>query len=634
MTMSSGILQAYLIDALTTKGRLRHEELLKRHQDALLDHELYSDDGGFLTSLSFYSAILDRTDEVLFRYMSSVEKDQLCYELQVTYLLLLTQKEYELRHQKTENKGDYNNKITRCEALLDALNPQWQAIIEKAPEQNYSTDGKPVKYLGIPLAKEFAEKLNEFIDSGKSKTIRSYLGALNEKRLYWVWGSSFLKTMLSLVPDTFYNARQAGDVVRTPDLYTGTLSWGLYYFRFSLNFFLLLKHTVAHPWMSDDEAAIPWYERFQSQWTQRKFTLLNDSLWATANLLCFFWLNGGGVMGAAGDALTIALLLFDVSVAVWDFAEQQAVHKAQLAQYDADLKALNAKRDLILGHDETSELQKSQLAMQIRTLERAQKECIKNWELQKLGLCNNLAYAVGLMLAFVVLAMPFAPISAATALTLSVVGAVLCFTFTVINNAIRGGIELYKTHNAINDNEEVFVEKLRLLQSILKEHPQLGDNQKKLLFLEIKKFDAQTEHQRQMAVLQSMHLIRSIMLEAFIPAVIFSCLVFFPLSIGLGALGGALGLAIASNLLINALCTPNNELLTVQPFDPKEYAAFCALAQDEHKSTKDYHAFFKRKENALVKTITVATAADNKVPERSDEEPPQDDLVTAGRPSN
>ena len=608
MITSSGILQSYLIDSLNAKNKLRHEELLKRHHEELLKNNLYSVDGGFLTPLSFYAGILADTDEILISYMSPEQKAQRTHDLQVAYLLLLTQKEFELRHQKTENRAEYIEQIKKCETMLDKLNPAWQERIDKAPEQAHFSDGKPVKYLGIMLGKEFAQQL---VDSGKCKTIREYVGALNGKRLYWVWGSSFLKTMLSLVPEGFRNAVQAGEIVKIPDPYTGCLSWGLYYFRFSMNFFLLLKHTVQHPWMSQDEIDEGLFNRFSTQWTQRKFTLLNDSLWATANLLCFFWLTGKGVLGTAGDALTVVLLLFDTSVALWDFAEQQTLHKAQIQQYEHDIGLLDAEIKKLIGDDDESKAQKLQLEMQKNALERDKKECISNWALQKIGLYTNIAYAAGLMAAFVVMTMPFVPIAAGLASTLGVVGAVVCFAMTVINNAVQSGIEIHKTKSALQNNEDNFMVQVNLLKKqVFLKKIKFPDDAKKLLFLEIKRLDAKTEYQQQTVSLQIAHLIRSIMLEAFIPAAIFSCLVFMPLGIGLAALAGGLALAMASNLLINASFTPDAEMLKVKPFDVDEYNGFCALLQED-KSSKDYHAFFKSKAAVLTYEAQTLAAKDD-----------------------
>ena len=602
MTASSGILNSYLIDAFTANAELRHDELLKRNLD--------KKGGDFLTPLSFYLDIMGNVDTVMIPYMSDERKDQLRHDLKVANLLLLAQKQYELTHQKTENRKKYDASIKQCQELLDALNPSWQKVVATAPEQIYFTDGKPVKYCGIPLAQEFVDKIMEFMDR-KTKGIKEALGAFNEKRLYWVWGSAFIKTMLSLIPEDFFNAKQAGEIIKTPDPYTGALSWALYYFRFSLNLFLLLKHTIKHPWMSKEEGDTPWFDRFKAQWAQRKFTLLNDSLWGIANMVCYFWLTGK-VLGPWGDALTILLLIFDVSVAIWDFAEQQAQHEAQMQQYDNDIKALlAAKKKLLtdaLAKDEEEKDRKLkiyQLQMQLNALERAQAKCVKEWELQKLGLYNNIGYAVGLTIAFVLMTMPFMPITAATALTLGVVGAVLCFALTVIASAIRGGIEIYKSKEAIKDAKRGFADHVGLLKAMLIKNPNLNDNEKKLLYLEIKKYQAETEYQKKMVMFQSIHLVRSIIIEAFVPAIIFSCLVFLPMGIGFAALGAALGLAIVSNLLINALFKPNEKMKELAPFDAKEdkkYEEFCRLVT-KGSDTKAQHAFFKAKKvEEVVKT--------------------------------
>lgn len=592
MTTSSGILQSYLIEAFNTKAALDYEELLKRNRE--------NKAGDVLSPLSFYLSILANTDSVMIAYMGQVRKEQLSHELKITYVLLQAQKQYELTHQKSENSKQYDAQMKQCAELLDALDPTWQAMIAKAPEQAYLSPEKPVAWCGIPLAQEFAAKMVEVMDR-KTKTIKEALGAFNEKRLYWVWGSSFIKTMLSLLPEDFYNAQQAGEVIKVPDPYTGTLSWSLYYFRFSLNLCLLLKHTIKGPWMSKEEAQMPWYERFQSQWAQRKFALLNDSLWGTANLVCFFWLNGK-VLGPWADALTIVLLVFDISVALWDFAEQQTQYNAEMAQYDQDIAALITAREKLLAAaltDAETEVERKltayQLQMQVNSLVRAQKRCARDWELQKLGLYNNIGYAVGLMLAFLVLTTPFMPIAAPVAATLGVAGAVLCFAFTVISSAIKGGIEIHKSRHALKEAKQEFQDQVALFKERLKVNSNLNDDEKKLLYLEIKKLQAESAYQKQMIILQSVHLVRSLMINVLIPALIFSTLVFLPLGIGIAALGAALGLAIASNLLVNALFAPDAKMKELpSELNEKEYTDFCKLVARE-SSSKEQHAFFKPK---------------------------------------
>jgi hypothetical protein len=586
MTTSSAILHSYLVEVFGANAEveLKHEELLERN--------LQQKGGDFLTPLNFYLGIMADTDPIMTPYMSDEQKNQLRHDLKIAYLLLCAQKQYELTHQKTENRKRYDASIKQCETLLDRLNPLFK---EKTPEESHFADGKPVKYLGIHLAKEFSEKIVGMMDR-KTKTIKETIGAFNEKRLYWVWGSTFIKTMLSLSQEDFYNTKQAGEIVRSLDPYTGALSWALYYFRFSLNLFLLLKHTIKGPWMSKEEAETPWELRFQGQWNKRKFGLLNDFLWGPANTAGYFWLRG--VLGPWGDTLTIFLLIFDISAALWDFAEQEAQYHAQMEEYEREIEALEQiKKELSEKSFANEEEQKEnklkiyRMELQINALKRAQATCDKNWNLQRWGLYNNIGYAMGLMLSFVALTMPFMPLDKATALTLGVVGAVLCFTFTVLANSIRGGIEIYKSQEAIKDAKRGFDEHVGLLKELIKTNPDLNDNQKKFLYLEIKKYKIETEYQKQMIALQTAHLIRSTMIEALFPAITFVSLVFLPMGIGFAALGAVLGFAILSNLLIDALFKPDPKMKELS-FDEKEYREFCALINKE-EDPKVQHAFFK-----------------------------------------
>lgn len=84
--------------------------------------------------------------------------------------------------------------------------------------------------------------------------------------------------------------------------------------------------------------------------------------------------------------------------------------------------------------------------------------------MNKLSLISNIAYAVGLMLAFVLLTMPFLPVAAPVAATLALAGAVVCLALTIINNAIKGGIELYTTHQTRKEIKEELDLKVDLLK--------------------------------------------------------------------------------------------------------------------------------------------------------------------------
>lgn len=597
MAASSLILESYLQTFEMDKmDELRRNQMV----DSLIAYNKGLKGVDFLTPLGYYLEILENTDQVLFSYMSKEKKDRLLRDLQATYLLLLAQKRHEQTHQKTENLASYDSSINKCQQLIDALNYKKVCEaqnIEPAPEHGYATDGCPVKYLFIELAQWFAEKI-ESMASRKTKTIKEAMGWFNEKRLYWVWGGGLLKTVLALLPTEFFNAKQAGEIVKAPDPYTGGLSWGLYYFRFFLNMYLLLKHTIKSPWMSEEESQTPWTERFVTQFHQRKFTLLNDFVWATGNCLCYFVLTGKGALGTWGDVLTLALLGFDICLAIWDFEEQRTKFLKEMENFDREIsivKDLIKNSEADLDSNETDQKRLREYYHQLDGLERARKHCIRDWEDNGRSLAINICYAVGLMLAFALLATPFLPISGPLLVALGLTGGILCFAFSVIYNATKGGIAIYKAYESKKEAQLDCKNKIEEFKELLSKNPDLDDNEKKFLFLEIKRTMAETEYQDKMIVLQTMNLVRSLIFETFIPAVIFVNLVFLPLGIGFAFIGAAIVLSICAHLLINQIFTP--EKVPLKEFDEKEYKAFCN--DPDHwgkKAPKGNQAFFKAPE--------------------------------------
>jgi hypothetical protein len=603
MQTGSLILQSYLktkdLDKLLYEEKVQKlrdekaQKLIDKKVQELLDENkgtdfLFPD---FLIPLNFYLHVLENIHEAMLPFMNEERKKQLLRDLQATYLLLLTQKKYEITHQKSENVTTYESHLEKCERLIDLLNYQLackEQNIEPSPHYGCGNKEKSVAYLGLFYGQWFAQKMVAATER-KTKTIKENMSWVNEKRLYWVWASGLIKTMLELLPPDFFNNDQAKQSARTPDPYTGCMSWGLYYFRFGLNLSLLLKHTIRGPWMSVEEKSTPWTERFKTQWAQRKFTLLNDSIWATGNLVCFFWLCGKGVAGTWGDMLTIGLLVFDIALAVWDFEEQQTRYNKEMLNYKTSISRLKKQiKDASNSQSDMSN-QIAEYKRQLSALERAQDKCYREWRYQKINLATNVSYAIGLMLAFVLLTAPFFPFAAGALLALSVTGAVLCFAFSVISNAVKGGIELHKTKATAKEIQKDHAQKLSEFQTLIQKNPDLNDDAKKFLFLELKQLTAETEYQKNMISFQTMHLIRSILFEALIPALVFVSFVFLPLGIGLAAIGAVIGLAIASNLIINATFKPKKDDL--KPFNQDEYNLFCKASTERSFNA---HSFFKK----------------------------------------
>lgn len=555
----------------------------------------------FITPLTYYQSILEHIDPVMFPYLFSdnqtansrtnIKRNQLKYDLELTRLLLATQAAYELQNQKYENLLKYNNQINICTLYIKALSSKEAALQvtrESIDEANYAA-----KYLRFTLGLELANQMSELVKTkteSQTKYIAHVMGAVNGKRLYWIWGSSLLKTVLSLLPNEFYNVQQAGKIVCLPDPYTGCLSWSLYFARFAMNFALLLKHVL--PWsLTKEELELSWTERFKLQWEYRKFTLLNDSLWGIANLFCAVWLTGSAVLGAAGDALTVVLLAFDVGVSIWDFKEQKEGYLAEIKKFNEDIQSIEEQ----IKKAKNSNDKKTLLEFHLANLIKARAISEKRWELNKLNLYNSLAYAAGLMLAFVVFTLPFMPVPAVPAMILGVVGAALCFGFTVINNALKIGFELYQTKVELSKTKKSFAELIELLENLFKTNPNRNDNEKRFLFLEIKKLQATSEYQRHLVQFQTLGLVRHTIIELIVPTVIFSSLVFLPLGMGLAALGCALGLAIGSHWLINYFYEPDEDMKKLPDFNEHEYLEFSNLALKKERAPTEYYGFFNRK---------------------------------------
>lgn len=592
MATSGLILESYLQSFdLAKMDTLRRNKMLEN----LLAYNKKVHSGDLLTPLNYYLGVLKNTDEVMFAYMSAEKKEQLLRDLQVTCLLLLAQKRYELTHQKYENKERYNQELIKCQQLIDRLNYTnscEEQGIQPAPEYGYLTEEYPVKYLFIHFGQKFAEFMAK-MPVVSTKSIQKYMDWFNDKRLYWVWGSSILLTILALLPADFFNTTSTMNKITGLGFYTGIASWALYYFRLSIHLSLLLKHTIAGPWMSEEEAKTPWTERLATQWSLRKLALGNYAFWATGNLLCFLLLIPKNGLGAWGDALTLGLLAFDIFQTVWEFEEQRTKFFQEMQGFDRDITII---KDLIHNYkdaesDDDKKLLKDWL-LQLHALERSKKQCQRDWDHLNLGLTNNIAYAVGLMLAFAILTLPFLPLSGPAILAITVTGAVLCFAFTVIYNAVKSGLEIHKAYESKNEAKEDYKNKIAEFKELLAHNPELNDNEKKFLFLEIQKCMAETAYQKQMIIYQSMHFFRSVMMEALMPAIIFASFVFLPIGIGFAIMGAVLGLAIASNNLIEESYTPKKNSL--KKFDEHEYNDFCANpdAWGKKSSTKDPH-FFK-----------------------------------------
>lgn len=548
MAISDEILKSYL-DTF-------QDQAFKRRFKALMTALRQTSNYTPLTPLKYYLDILKTTNEVEIEKMTLEQKIKRKQNLCITCSLLLEDKA-----QANENKEN----IERCIRLIDLLTlaaDDTQTI--KALEFQEGHPDKPVCYTGIFAGFWLGARVLETIDT-RVKPVVEWMTSINEKRLYWIWGGGLLRTVLAAIPSDFYNTKGALGVAGAPNQFAGYLSWTLYFARFGLNSFLLLKDTFG-PKLREDELKLqsPYWERFKTQWKIRKFTLLNDSIWGIANLVCFFWFKGSD-----GDLLTSLLLVFDLFIALWDYEEQQTDHLKKMTDFTTQLTSLEAQ----LKPEGLEQMRADEIVRQINQLKKEKITCQREWDHKKTRLTITAVYALSLMLSFVLMTLPFMPLAATTIALVGLIGYVLCFTLTVIYNATIQGLTVKKNNLTSKEAANDLAEKKNEFLSLIEKDPNLDDNQKILLYLEIKQLEAVTAQQKAKAMYQTMHFVRTVMLQALIPALMFVSFVFLPIGMGFAVLGAVLVIAIFSNLLINEVYKPKQ--VEFKEFDNEDYEQCC-----------------------------------------------------------
>lgn len=537
-------------------------------------------------SLAFYTNQLDKTDLTSFIFLNEQQQVERYQNLQFTFYLISAQYLLDEIEGRRQNLQKYAEQLKQCAFLIHELRKAMSEITPATILASASDDDseKCVKYLGLTLVAPTIvdalqavstgdkEVIEQWMGGGKTAIIKHGMGKVNEVRLYWVWAGNFLSTVISLLPDNFTNKQQAQNAVSAPSLITGCMSWVLYYARFGINWLLVLKHTVpSDSWMTKEEQQIPFWERFTTQLDLRKFTLLNDSIWATANMACFFWLTGQGTLGYLGNVLTAVLLLMDVCLTIWRFSEESTQHNLEMKRYDeSDPESDISKLKNAIRKAE-SEKERTMLEEHLKALFKAKAQCEFEWKYKKYGLINDLAYSGTLLVAFTLMCcflLPGAAFTPEIVLVLSVAGAALCFVLTAISAATSGYIDIAKS-------EETGQTAKAMCQKLLEEFDTIDEEkhpfEKRLMYLDMKQLWADTDYQSRLAHFQKIKLLRSILVDILIPPLIFVSFTFFPLSIGLAAFAAGVVLASVTSKMLNAL---EPKAIKVPDFDEAEFVKF------------------------------------------------------------
>jgi hypothetical protein len=416
------------------------------------------------------------------------ERLALEYELETIFNIIYA----DLRLNGFNSEG--GAKLKLCAKLLETLIKHPPFDEPETPENDLEirvqASDKPAKYVALQLIAPWVAEAMLSMDSSVMNALsqtEALTHKINSHRLNWVWSGGLDMAILSLnlLPNGVGHTQYTQNTLTQFSIGTSYMSFVLYYFRLGLNLSLLVHGTLKGSWMNpwqtqaDKEFYISLEERFRSQWQQRKFIIINDAFWATANLACFMYLIGNGLLGYIGVLATAGLLLMDVGLTIWGYGELKADHDKLVLEYKKEqdvlisnisdqttqLKTLNDNHSN--DNSAIKQLNKDLEVLRIQ-LEQSKKnmiQCEFDWDYTNQDLYNNLVYACVLSLAFGLICCsvlyPPLGITAANALILGLVGSAISCISTIGIHAKTATKEIEKSRALIEkatDDDKTYQE--------------------------------------------------------------------------------------------------------------------------------------------------------------------------------
>lgn len=519
--------------------------------------------------------LIHQTNPAMLKYMDNNEREVLKDQLILAYNGLCDRYLFNINENRNQNRLAHFAEIEKCSYLIRNIT-RIQAG-EELEERIKST-----KHHDTGLKRwrrQKAEQLQEFFardfSVGKTVYLRQWMSDLNVWRLYWVWAGNLLRVSFGLMPNDFYKKQQAVNVVTDPQPILGHVSYILYYIRFLINFLLVLKHTIRGPWMSDEEKEMVretgTLSRLQQQLAIRKFTLLNDILWATTNLFCFFWLIGPS-LGIYGDVLTTLLLVADATLCLWAKQEATQAHEKEMQLYQDEINLLeeekkqSEKQLAIENEEDESEkaTKKNRLAIleiQLKQLKLAQEKCEQDWVYKKQKVGVDLIYGLVLILSYTAIAYPWAAVGmAASGVIMATGGSAGLFLATLIYSCYRAYID-------VSQAQATEKSALEQCQEILSIDGNLSEKD----YLRYQDLRAEADYQVKLANYHLYTLVRSGIVQALIPLAIFAAFTFATFGIAAAVIAAAIVIAIITHYIVEF---QKPEEIELAEFNHDEYAKF------------------------------------------------------------
>lgn len=281
-------------------------------------------------------------DSKYFSGLNAAEKEDLSEQLGDFFDLIEKQ-----IHLDQAFKRQYNmDQLEATKARINALLFKFSSGLQRSPNENkHLAENLPSYHLPtLPMRNWFPHMLEVFYSflnqfkKGASKNIKRAIAAENGVRLYWVWSSSFLNSVFTLLKLDLARQRLS---MQVPVM--GALAAIPYFFRGFLELGMLIKHTLPLGFLSSEEKQLSLSQRFHYQWRLRgEDVILNDLPWATVNLIG--WI---GLFGLVGTCLNLMLFVSDFIFSIRRFKKNEVIHQQRMDQLTEELTTVKMKMTLI-----------------------------------------------------------------------------------------------------------------------------------------------------------------------------------------------------------------------------------------------------------------------------------------------
>lgn len=246
-------------------------------------------------------------------------------------------------------------------------------------------------------------------------------------------------------------------------------------------------------------------------------------------------------------------------------------------------------RAQIAALENEKSVQLIELRQQVDDLKKLSAHTQQDWDYKRRGIEYEMTYSAALLVAFSIMSCGFLPptiITTALAAAIGLAGATLCFLFTAIHAVMTARLAIEKTREQLKqttDKGQLLLEEFHNTEDI---------NARKRIYLELQALTAKSIWQERIIRHQKIELIRSTLIDAVVPGLVFMAISLMPFGAGVGMLVGAFLLMALSKGITKYLEPQMDEL---PEFDEEAFAAFSNNPPEKFstKSSKQV-GFFNR----------------------------------------